>query len=368
MTATFVTFIGVMAISNVVKKDAKFSETENRTLSAMPAFSFGSLVSRDYGKGIESYISDQFPWRNIFVTLKGGMDMLSGKDDRNGIFIGENDQLLQDFDRRPEEETEAKIAAINQFESNYSDLNMSFMLVPTATKVLEEELPRNAPVDDEEQYIEDFKVKLTPDIKFIDTYEALNSKDDNYIYYKTDHHWTSRGAYVAYEEMCKTLEIEPIPESNFDIEPVTEEFYGSLSSQIGSSKGKPDSIEVYFPKKDGEIIVNYVDEQKKSPSLYSSEKIDSKDKYQVFTNGNHPHINIKTMGDPSKKLLLIKDSYANSMIPFLVFHYGEIEVVDLRYYTDDLDKLIKSKKITDVLFLYNVNTFNEDDSILNLEM
>ena len=96
--------------------------------------------------------------------------------------------------------------------------------------------------------------------------------------------------------------------------------------------------------------------------------MDDKDNYQVFTGGNHPRINIKSMGDPERKLLLIKDSYANAMVPFLIFNYGEIEVIDLRYFTEDLDKVIKSKGITDILFLYNVNTFNEDDSILNLEM
>ncbi|WP_404988592.1 DHHW family protein [Clostridium culturomicium] len=368
MSALFIVFVGVMALANLIKKDEKFSDLENRYLSEMPQVSVGGVVSREYSEKVESYISDQFPGRNIFVAMKGSMDSLSGKKDRNGVFIGKSGQLLQDFKERSEEETTAKISAVNEFAERYSDLNISFMLIPTATKVLENELPKNAPVDDEKEYIDNFKGQLKESIKFIDTYEALKSSKSEKLYFRTDHHWTSRGAYEGYKELCKTLELEAKSEENFEIKPVTERFYGSLSSQIASEQGEADTIEVYFPKEGGETVVTYVEEQKKSPSLYDSSKLDDKDKYQVFTGGNHPRINIKSMGDPERKLLLIKDSYANAMVPFLIFNYGEIEVIDLRYFTEDLDKVIKSKGITDILFLYNVNTFNEDDSILNLEM
>lgn len=368
MSAVFIVFVGSMALANILKKDEKFSELENRYLSEVPKLSLDSVVNREYGQKVESYISDQFPGRNFFVAMKGGIDSLSGKRDRNGVFIGTDGQLLQDFHMRPEEETKAKALAVNQFSNRYSDLNISFMLVPTATKILQDKLPKNAPVDDEEEYINNFKAQLDFNIKFVDTCEALKAASNEYLYYRTDHHWTSRGAYEAYKELCKSLELEAKNQQDFDIKPVTESFYGSLSSKIASEHSEPDRVEVYFPKKDGEVVVTYVDEQKKLPSLYDSVKLDEKDKYQVFTGGNHPRLNIKSMGNPEKKLLLIKDSYANAMLPFLIFNYGEIEVIDLRYFTDDLDKVIESKGITDVLFLYNVNTFNEDDSILNLEM
>ncbi len=367
MSVVFIVFVGIIALANIIKKDEKFSGLENRYLSEVPELSIDSVVSREYGQEIESYISDQFPGRNFFVAMKGGMDRLSGKRERNGVFIGKDGQLLQDFESRNGEETAAKVSAINQFASRHGELNISFLLAPTATKILENKLPKNAPIDDEKEYVDNFKTQIDSNIKFIDVYEALNASSSEYLYYRTDHHWTSRGAYEAYKELCKALEVEAKNEEEFEIKTVTNSFYGSLSSQIASSQGEPDYIEVYFPKKDGEVVVTYVDEQKKSPSLYDSSKLDEKDKYQVFTGGNHPRINIKSMGDPEKKLLLIKDSYANAMVPFLIFNYGEIEVIDLRYFTDDLDKIIESKKITDVLFLYNVNTFNEDDSILYLE-
>ncbi len=115
------------------------------------------------------------------------------------------------------------------------------------------------------------------------------------------------------------------------------------------------------------MVVNYISEQFKSSTLFKSEALNTKDKYEVFTGGNHPLINIKSTGDPSKKLLLIKDSYANCFLPFLTSHYGEIFVVDLRYYYDNINTLIENNSITDLLFLFNANTFNSDDSILNIQ-
>ncbi len=363
----FLLYIGVMTLLNVFKGNDDFSESENRKLSVKPEFSFSSFMSGDYVKDYESYISDQFMGRSFFVGLKSNLDTLEGKDEKNGVFIGESNQLLQDFQRRPEEETQEKLGAINEFIGSYEGINTTFMLVPTATKVLEEKLPRYAPVDDEEKYIEEIGAGLNENIRFVNPYEALKSRNDEYLYYRTDHHWTTKGAYVAYTELCKALEIEPKLEEEFVIEQVADDFYGSLSSKIGSEKGKADSIEVYFPKENGEVVVNYMEEQRRTPSLYNSKSLEKKDKYEVFTGGNHPHINIKSMGDPSKKLLVVKDSYANSMLPFLTSHYGEIDVIDLRYYMDNLKELVDSKNITDILFLYNVNTFNEDDSILNLQ-
>lgn len=180
------------------------------------------------------------------------------------------------------------------------------------------------------------------------------------------YNWTNKGAYIAYKEMCRQLDLKAKEESDFNINEITNSFYGSLYSKLGAGIGEPDSIDVYLPKKDGDVVVNYVNEGEKIASLYNTKSLEEQDKYQVFTGGNHSLINIKSLADPKKKLLVLKDSYANSFLPFLTAHYGEIDVVDLRYYTDNIDNLIKTDDITDVLFLYNAATFNEDKSILNI--
>ena len=362
----FIGFISIVIIFNILKVDETFSEEENRALATMPKFTIKSFLSGDFTKEYTDYVEDNFAGKKGFVSIKSNLEKLEGKDESNSIFIGKDGQLFEKFIEASQEETDAKIAAINSFYERYSNLNMSFILTPTATKVLEENLPKYAPNDDELDYINKVFSGLNDNIITINPYEALNQNKDDYLFYKTDHHWTSKGAYIAYTVMCEKLGLTPKSIDDFDIVNVTNSFYGSLSSKIGTKGKVSDSIDVYIPK-ESDFVVNYVSEQIKSTSLFDSEYLDKKDKYCVFSGGNHALINIKTLGDPNKKLLIIKDSYANCFLPFLTSHYGEINVVDLRYYYDDLDKLIENKEITDVLFLYNSNTFNSDDSILNIE-
>lgn len=368
LSTIFLLFIGVMFISIMGIKEKEFSEEENRNLNTKPKLSIKELIDGSYSKDYEGYISDQFPGRKLFVQLKSKVNLLMGKAENNGVYLGKDNQLMEDFEEEPQETTDEKINVVNNFVNNYENINTSFMMIPTSVEILKDKLPAYAPVDSQLKYMEYIQEKLNPEIKFISPYEAFQNNKDEYLYYKTDHHWTSKGAYIAYLEYCNALNLEPQKEEEFNVELVANDFYGSLSSKIGEKRGKPDDVFVYIPKENGEVIVNYVTEQIKSSSLYSSKALDKKDKYEVFTGGNHSQINIKTLGDINKKLLIIKDSYANSFIPFLTSHYGEIDVVDLRYYTDNIDTLIKEKGITDILFLYNVNTFNSDSSILNLDL
>ena len=366
LSFSFILFILIMFVINIFKGEKEFSEEENRNLSKKPELTFNSFINGDYTEKFESYISDQLPGRRLFVNAKFKIDMLLGKSEVNGVFIGKENQLMEDFHESSNEQTDDKVLAINEFKKLHENTNVSFMLIPTAAEILKEKLPRNSPVDSELEFMNYIQGNLNSNIKFISPYNALYENRDQYLYYRTDHHWTTKGAYIAYVEFCKTAGIEPKNEEEFNIQLVANDFYGSLTSKIGQRSGEGDNINVYIPKENSEVVVNYVSEQRRSGSLYNSASLDEKDKYQVFTGGNHPHINIKSLGDPKKKLLLIKDSYANSFLPFLTAHYGEIDVIDLRYYMDDVNKLMEEKGITDVLFLYNVNTFNSDNSILNI--
>ena len=142
--------------------------------------------------------------------------------------------------------------------------------------------------------------------------------------------------------------------------PVSDSFQGTLAARSGY-RVPDDTIEVYWPDQEEELVVTYVQEQTKSASLYAAEKLKTRDKYGMFLNGNHPLTEIRTMASTGRKLLLIKDSYANCFVPFLTGDFEEVVLVDPRYYYDSAEKLMKQYGFTDVLFLYNLNTFLEDD-------
>ena len=235
-----------------------------------------------------------------------------------------------------------------------------FILVPNSVKVLEDKLPPYAPAADELIYINKVKESLDDNINFVDIYDTLYANKDEYIYYKTDHHWTTKGAYLAYEKLMENMGIEPHGEDYFHIKKVTDSFYGSLYSKSGFRNIDPDSIELYIPKKEEVSKVEFVEEGKVSDSIYDMENLDKKDKYTVFLGGNHPLIKINTNINNGKKLLIIKDSYANSFIPFLTGHFSEIYVVDPRYYDKDLKILVDDNKIDNLLIMYNVKTFLND--------
>ncbi|EJR57477.1 hypothetical protein IIO_05004 [Bacillus cereus VD115] len=359
-------FIGGMFSVNLLTPNNIFSDTENRKLEQLPEFSFQNLIGKKFTSNYEKYISDQFAFRDFWISVKSDMERTIGKKENNGVYIGKDGFLLQKFSKPEEQDVKNKIEAINDFHIANPNVKMQVMLVPTAISILENKLPNYVSHSDELMYINKVKKSLDKDINFIDVYPVLSSKKDEYIYYKTDHHWTTKGAYYAYQELGKNMKFTPNKSDSFNIKEITNSFYGSLYSKAGFRNIDPDSIELYEQKKANKYKLEYGDESKTSTSLYEMENIKKKDKYTVFFNGNHPLIKIKTDNKSGGKLLVFKDSYANSLLPFLLPHFSEIHIVDLRYYTDSLNMLVQKNKINDVLVLYNGNTFFEDSSISNL--
>ena len=190
----------------------------------------------------------------------------------------------------------------------------------------------------------------------------MNAHRDEEIYYHTDHHWTTKGAYYAFQDAKKQLGIAEKEEVKMKAYGVSNDFNGTLAAKSGYQTGYKEPIFIYLPEGDNapQIVVNYVEEQKKSASMYDSSKLEERDQYAVFFGGNHPLIDIRTTCAQDDRLLIFKDSYANCFIPFLAPYYREIVVVDPRYYSGNLETLMEEKQVDSVLFLYNANTFFED--------
>lgn len=367
MAALLLLFIGALAVLNVVTPDREFSEAENRVLEKRPDFMLLSLAAGKFTSSYEKYVSDQFLFRDAWIGVKTDADRAIGKKESNGVYLGKDGFLIQRFNPPEDRAVEDKAEAIRAFDFATPGVRKYMMLAPTAAMLLQDKLPAYAAAGDESAYADQVRHALPAGIRFVDVYPALSDEREQPIFYRTDHHWTTTGAYYAYRELCKHMGVIPLDKEDFRIRLVTNEFYGSLYSKSGFRHIRPDRIELYLPKKEADYKVEYVDEQRTTDSLYEFGNLNKKDKYTVFLNGNHPLIKITTARpEGKKKLLVVKDSYANSLLPFLTEHFSEIYVVDLRYYGEDLTALVRQHGIRDMLLLYNVHTFFEDPSIQNL--
>lgn len=358
-------FIFGFYLANMIAKDTTFSDLENRVLAQKPKFSMDNLLEGRFTEKYETYINDQFVLRNNFVSLKSSVDEALGKVENNGIYKGRDDYLLEGFKVPDQELVNENIEAINKFTKKHKDIKSYFLLAPTSSAVLKSNMPSNVPYVDQLDYMNDFGAKLV-DVKYINPYATLFTNKDEYIYYKTDHHWTTMGAYYAYTDFCSALKIKAKTLDDYDKNLVSTQFYGTYFSKALFSREKGDDINVFTPKdKNDRYIVEYVEEKEKNTSMYASEYLEKRDKYGMFLKGNHPLVRITTTAklEKKKKILIFKDSYANSFVPFLTSHYTDITLVDPRYYYGNIEDLIKQDGYDEILYLYNAGTFFSDNSL-----
>ncbi len=357
MGVTLVAYVFGFFTLQVLAKDKTFSELENRDLASAPKLSKEAFLNGSFGEDFEKYIADQFPLRNKFISLKAYSELALQKTDNNGVFIGKGGYFLQDFTKPDTVLMDKNSAYINEFAKKF---NVYMMLSPTSTKVLEYKLPSYATPYDEGTYIRNFYKQLSTKVHKVNVLDTLLDKNTEDIYYKTDHHWTTLGAYYAYTAFAKSAGFTPLSLSDFNIIDANSEFYGTLFSKGNFTFAKPDTIQIFEPKQKVDVEVKYVSSNTTTNSLYAYSHLDTKDKYSVFLDGNHPLITIKTGVKNGKKLLVIKDSYANSLVPFLTNHYEEIHIMDLRLLNMPITTYATQNGIKDVLFLYNVHGFNTE--------
>ncbi len=359
----FLLILYIVMFSYFIIKDRDFSENENRYLSQLPRLSVDAVLSGQYMQDIEQYIDDQFPKRDTWVTLKSDFSQLIGNREVNGVYLGDDKYLIEKWlpEDVDQELLKENIETLNSFSKNHPEQKMSLMVVPTAGLVLKDKLPDHAPMFDQNIAFETIEDNITFD-HFIDVRQVLMDHSEEYIYYKTDHHWTSYGAYLAYSEWCRMNGTET-RQDDYEIESVSSSFRGSLFSKVLSSNCAEDRIELYNRKNQPEYTVSYNFGRTESDSVYALENLDKKDKYLVFLNGNHPEVTIRTSQSNNKHLLVFKDSFANSFIPFLLENYETIHIIDLRYYNGDIDQYMSENSINECLVLYNIKNFCEDKGI-----
>ncbi len=367
MGTIFLVILMAVFIANIIIPDKKNSDEENRVLQQLPSFSVSAYKEGRFESKIENYASDQFILRNGFIRLKTAADTALGGLESNGVYKCRDNYLMEDITVPTKDVKESNTSALTAFKEANPDLKMYFLLAPNAANILSDKLPVAVSTASQNKYMDDFfetveSLGITP-IDVRDTFKE--AKKDTQLYYRTDHHWTTDGAYLAFGQVDSVMELKN--KVTYTDYAVKNDFRGTLASKSGFVNGMDDAIKIYLPAEDSEgyenSVIYYSDTKEKTTQFYQVDSLDTKDAYTVFGGSNHPMYTVRTPLDTDRHLLLIKDSYANSMVPFLSQCFSEIVVVDPRYFYDNIQDIISSESITDVLFLYNANTFFADMSL-----
>ncbi len=353
----------VLSITFLLSPKQDFSENENRYLASFPAFVWDDVKSGQYMEDISSWLSDHFPLRNFFMGLKADAEIALGKKEINNVYIAENDYLIEVYEAP---KNTARIAdTFGKFyeKIDHEAVDTRLMLVPTAISIHEDLLPDFAPLNS--QLATADTIYSVSGIPAIDCYDQLMTAPANeQLYYYTDHHWTTYGAYRGYLAFCEEKGLTPVSLDEMQSQTVTTDFYGTIYSKVNDYSHTADSITLYTHPAD-KLTVHYTDTGEISDSLYNLDYVTKKDKYSLFLNNLHTLVEITNeTAESDRELVLIKDSYANSMVPFLAHHYRRIYVFDTRYYKEGPSSFIEEHpSVTDVLLLYNMNTLDTDSGI-----
>ena len=359
LTALLLAFVLIFSLVSLILPDRETSEAEKRPLAQVPAFSWKALRSGEYFAGWGDYLADQFVGRDFWISLRLGYSRLMGRSESNGVLLCRDHYLMEKPAAPDEAAVKRSTDAISAFAGRHPDLKVFMTAAPTAAGIMKSKLPGHIPLRDQLEDIRNLEHSLSG-IRFIDVSPALEAHSDEQLYYRTDHHWTTLGAYYAFEAMAEEMGI--VPAADYDIYTVSSTFEGTLAARSGSHSAR-DRVQIFAPLPPVDCRVTYPEEGTTTATLYSREALDTKDHYTVFFGGNHPRVDIQTNAGTGKNLLIFKDSYANCLVPFLTACYDKIILIDPRYYYESADSLVSSEKITDVLFLYNINTFHEDTSL-----
>ena len=350
-----------ISLLGLLLPDRWFSVREKRKLQQAPTPSAESLLDGSYKDKLEAYTLDQFPGRDSWITLKTVTDLSLGKRERNGVYFSKDGYLIDAFRNYDPEQLKANIAHLKTLSDQISgtfQIPVSVLLVPTAAEILEDKLPASAPHADESGIL---KQTASAGVNLIDPIPLLAAHRDEYLYYRTDHHSTSLGAWYCY---CAWREYHRLPVQSpalWSQEALCDDFYGTTWARTGLPWTKPDTITAWYRHRNRHVVYNGMEE---ADSIYALDHLE-KDPYAVFLNSNQALTVINGSGD-SGKLLLIKDSFGNTFAQFPTEDYQQIHMIDPRFFHEDLKNYIRENGITDVLVYYGVRNFCEDTSLVHL--
>ena len=338
-----------------------YSPVEKRELQTRPEISITKVLDGRFQKKYESYLRDQFPGRDHWVSLQTDMELFMGKNEIHNVYIGKNHYLLEHYTEKEfdPQQISKNLQALEKFVGKAKqNADVHVMMVPTKSWILREKLPAFAPHYKEQRFYDALQQKLEKEDVLISVEPVLDAHKEEEIYYRTDHHWTTLGAWYAYEQYTKAVGGDlQRAQGKKKFRCISKDFYGTTYAKINYAR-QADKIEIYEPADKLRVVYNMG--EKKTKTLYDFSFLKTADQYSVFTGGNQAVLEITGGIKNGKTLLLIKDSFANSILPFLAEDYEKLVVVDLRQLNVSGDRLLEMFSPTDILILYNSAQFAQD--------
>ena len=364
LTGLFCVFIGGMFLVSTLLPDREMSETENRYLQQAPTLNLESITDGTFMSQAEDYTADQIVGRDLWVALKAWCERLSGKQENNGVYFGKADTLLNRVNDPDPDDLQTRLDYVDALVGNVS-VPVYFGLIPSSSAVWADRLPAGAPTADELSWIE--QMYFATGASTIDLAGALLAHKGEDIYYRTDHHWTSLGAFYGANAIFEALGLEPLDLSDYDKTTVTDQFYGTIYSTSGVRWVRPDSIDTYIPA-DGVHVTSWFGAQPSEGSLYVDHYLSVKDKYSYFLGGQQqPLCVIESDKAPDgPKVLIIRDSYSDSLAPFLTERFSEVHLFDPRNNLTSVKDYVAQNDIDTVLVLYSFANFVTDPNLFVL--
>lgn len=355
ITSFFCLLLAVSALIGLLMPDRYYSEREKRTLTQKPKFTVADFISGKFSDNLESYLTDQVPLRDDRVTLKTYMELAVGKRESGGIYLCKDQYLMDKFTSYSKKQLAANAAALADLQEKLAaeGVSMNTILVPVAAQVLADKLPAYAPAAD---YAAIFQVLTDAGVDTVNVWSTLAAHSGENIYYRTDHHSTSLGAYYAY---CAWRDIEPAA-YEWTQEVLCDDIYGTTWNKVSLPSVPAEEITAWY--KHINRSVSYNNGQYETDSIYERKYLSGSDQYAVFLNSNQAQTVIEGSGK-NGKLLLIKDSYGNTFSQFPVEDYAEVHVLDLRFFKGDVAEYARENGITDALVLYGVQNFVKDTNL-----
>lgn len=366
LTTLFCCFMAGLLILFLAMPKSEFSDRERRALSDPPEFTARTVFGGTFEDDAEEYISDHFPLRLFFVGLNSYMQLATGRTLINGVYVGRHEWFMQEPVILDEENLTRNMETVREF-GDALGAPIYMMSVPSTGYVMVDELPdMHLPYEDPEIRKAAHEA-LGADATWIDVLPALmKERAVEQVYYRTDHHWTTPGAYQAYEVWAEEHGITPASQNEFTVETYGG-FLGTTYAKVLLWGVTPDEIEIWqYP---ANVTVTTMDADNGmdpvvSDSFYDVSCLDGYDPYAVFFGGNHSVVRIENHDETAAgRLLVIKDSYANSLLPFLARHYKEIVVLDPRYYKNIASFIETEASFDEVLFVYGIGQLVNDQDL-----